>query len=219
MGLNLGRSFEQTHEQALPRSLELARELEETDDDEVIREKLGLLLDSISEDLHVQFVSNVSELYRGMQSENCLVRVEHLSRVLETLELEDSPLKISDENERHYANTVIPVPEGIKIALSEGEAPGPVHIIVGFGKTIIGFKSDNISVDEIEFSESDIRDAKERAYLCRHVSGILKKNDIRYMIIRIPFNMIREQYLTEEEKQKKPPFAFRGVRLDQSENG
>lgn len=200
----------------IPHSLELAQELESTDDEEIIREKLGKMLESIEHDLGIKFTSNVSSIYKGMQNEDCLVRVESLSRVLETVELE-SPLKISDEHESHYANAVIPNPEGIKIALSEGQAPGPVRIMVGFGKTIIGFKADNILVEEVEFSESDIRDAKERKYLCRHVSGELIKKDIRYLVMRIPFSLLQDQFLTEDEKNKKPHFVFRGMEFAKSE--
>ena len=148
-----------------------------------------------------------------MQSENCLVRTERLSRVLETVELE-SPLVVSNENEEHYANAVIPSPEGIKIALSEGLAPGPVRIMVGFGKTIIGFKTDNMLVEEIDFSESEIRDSAERKFLCRHVTGNLSKHDVRYIIIRIPYTYLQEKYLTDSERTKKPKFIFRGMALN-----
>ncbi len=212
MGLSLGHSFEQTLRHELPRSLELAQELEETDDDDLIREKLGPMFRSIEEDLGVKLVSDVSELYKGMQSEDCLVRAERLSRVLETVEME-SPMEISDEDERHYANAVIPTAEGIKIALSEGQAPGPVRIMVGFGKTIIGFKADNVSVSEVEFDESDIRDAQERKFVCRHVNGELTKEDIRYIVMRIPFSYVAPGYLTDEEKIRKPRFVFRGTKL------
>ena len=204
--------FEGQSNSEIPHSLELAHELESTEDEEVLRQKLGSLLDSMESDLGVEFVSNVNELYKGMQSEDCLVRVESLSRVLETMET-SSPMKISDETESHYANAVIPDPRGIKIAFSEGQAPGPVRLAVGFGKTIIGFKSDNVSVEEIEFSESDIRDARERKYLCRHVVGELTREDIRFLVMRMPSSLLDEDHLTEEEKKRKDPFIFRGARL------
>ena len=212
MGTGMKQGAETAERRELPHSLGLAQKLEESDNDELIRENLGLMLRSIEEDLGIKLVSDVGKLYDGMQLDNCLVRVERLSRVLETVELQ-SPLKISEENEQHYANAVIPNPDGIKIALSEGQAPGPMRIMVGFGKTIIGFKTDNISVEEIEFDESDIRDAKERRYLCRHVSGELSKDDIRYLVMRIPFSFVKEEYLTDLEKRDQPQFVFRGARL------
>lgn len=212
MKQDFGFNQEHSLRHELPHSLELAKELEETEDVEVIREKLGSLLESIAEDTGVEFTSDVNTLYQAMAKEGCLVRVEKLSRVLETVEL-GSPLDISDEKEAHFANAVIPMPEGIKIALSEGQAPGPVRIMVGFGKTIIGFKTDNISVSEVEFSESDIRDPEERKFLCRHVSGSLQSKDVGYVVIRIPSDLLAEKYLTKEEKKKKMPFVFRGAKL------
>lgn len=205
-------NLEKSLKPELPASLELAKELEETEDVEVIKEKLGFLLESMTRDFGITFTSDMNALYSGMAEENCLVRVERLSRVLETMALE-SPLHISDETETHYANAVIPVPEGIKIALAEGQAPGPYRIMVGFGKTIIGFKTDNMLVEEVKFSENDLRDAKERQYLCRHVSGDLKKEDVHYLAIRIPASLLDKKYLSEEELERKPHFVFRGAKL------
>jgi hypothetical protein len=214
MNLGIEHNLGQDTKQEAPHSIELSKELEQTDDDELIREKLGMMLQSIEDDLGIKFISNVNELYDNMRSDNCLVRTDRLSRVLETMESE-SPLKISDEDERHYANAVIPNQEGIRIALSEGQAPGPVRIMVGFGKTIIGFKADadNISVSEIEFGESEIRDPLERRYVTRHVTGELSKSDIKYIVMRIPFPLVKDEYLTEQERHRKPTFVFRGAKL------
>lgn len=193
-------------------SIKLAKTLEDTDDQEFVKENMEELLDLISKDLNVEIASDVRPLYKGMEREKCLVRVDQLSRVLETLEAEfdDKPLKISDEKESHYANAVIPEPKGIKIAFSEGQAPGPVRMVFGFGKTIVGFKTENISVTEIDFQESEIRDSEERRYLCRHVSGELKKSDIRYIIIRIPF-VVATNILTIDEQNKKTRFYIQRI--------
>ncbi|MBU6232011.1 MAG: hypothetical protein KGI45_01890 [Patescibacteria group bacterium] len=212
MKQGFGHSFEMGLRQEMPHSLELAQELEDSDDEEFLQEKIGVLLRSIEEDTGYSFESDVGKFYNDMKRENCLVRVERLSRVLETVEMEQ-PLTISDEDESHYANAVIPETEGIKIALSEGQAPGPIRIVVGFGKTIIGFKSDHLKVDEIDFSETDTRDAQERRYLCRHVTGELDKDDIRYLIIRIPSHLVSEDLMTETEKKRRLPFIFRGMKL------
>lgn len=143
---------------------DLAQALEKEEDTEVIKREIGILLEKISEELHAPLVKDVSLLYEEMSRENCLVRVEKLSRIVAAIKSHSS-IKISDEEETHYANAVIPSPEGIKIAFSEGQAPGPVRIAVGFGKTIVGFKTENLKVEEIDFNESEIRDSKERAYL------------------------------------------------------
>ena len=212
MSFNNPEKIESVPGMEAPHSLELARELEEMNDDEVIHQKLGELLKSIETDLGVSFDTDVGPLYDRMMADNCLVRVERLSRVLETVEL-TKPLRISDEDERHYANAVIPSPEGIKIALAEGQAPGPVRIMVGFGKTLVGFKTDHVSVSEVEFGESDIRDPRERRYITRHVVGELPPEDIHYIVIRLPSNLVGEECLSNDEKKMKPRFIFRGLHL------
>ena len=194
----------------VPESLRLAEELEKTDDNERLCEDIGKLLDAIENDLGVEFTPDINSIYDGMRQDDCLVRVETLSRVLRTMKMSE-PLSISDEDETHYANAVVPLPEGIKIALAEGQAPGPVRLVVGFGKTLIGFKTDHISVSEIDFNEHPFRDENERKYLCRHVSGNIPKEDIHYLTIRIPFALMKKERLTQKELDNKPSFVSRGV--------
>ena len=166
--------------------------------------------------MHVVFVEP-DQVYSEMEKENCLARVERLSRVLQTVEL-NQELRISDETETHYASAVIPNHKGIQIAFAEGQAPGPIRTVVAFGKTIIGFRTDNLHVEKIEFNESEIRDTQERNYLCRHVTGKLHKNDIRYVVMRIPRQMLDENHLTDEEKQEPNlPFIFRAFKIPQGE--
>lgn len=205
-------SYKTPEQISIPHSLELAKELEGIEDEVVLKEKLSLLMDYISEDLGIEFTDDVNTLYKGMNSENCLVRVEQLSRVLRAVELNET-LSISDKDESHYANAVLPIPAGIKIAFSEGQAPGPIRTAIGFGKTIIGFKTGNISVEEIEYTHSEIRDHAERKQICRHVVGDLRKEDIRYLVMRIPRHLLDDQHLSEKEKKSKTPFVFRGLKM------
>ena len=197
--------------EGLPLSLDLAIQLERTTDLEIIKSKLGELLESIENDLHVSF-EDPDEIYKDMERERCLARVERLSRVLETVEL-DHELPISAETETHYANAVIPNDKGIQLAFAEGQAPGPVRTIVSFGKTIIGFKTDSLSVEEIDFDDSEIRDNRERKYLCRHVTGKLHRKDILSVVMRIPRQMIDTKYLTDEENTLELPFIFRAFKI------
>jgi hypothetical protein len=199
----------ESHE-LLPESLTLTKKLEETDDVEFIKENLGRLLEQIESDLGVKFSPDSSSAYEKMRENGCLARVEKLSRVLEALELHH-PMKISDETENHYANAVIPTPEGIKVAFAEGQAPGPIRTMVGFGKTIVGFKTDNLKVDEIDFDPNDHRGASERKYLCRHISGEVREEDFVSLVMRIPKNLIGPEYLTEEELAEDRTFIFRSV--------
>lgn len=195
-----------------PHSIILATELELLEDLGTIKGKLGELLDSIETDLQISF-EDPEKIYHEMEKSNCLARVERLSRVLEAVEL-DQELSISEETETHYANAVIPNNKGIQIAFAEGQAPGPVRTVVAFGKTIIGFKTDNLSVEEINFNESEIRDINERRYLCRHVTGKLRKVDIRYVVMRIPRQMMDDKHLTQEETPDLP-FVFRAFKIPQ----
>lgn len=199
----------ETHEK-LPRSIELARELENSYNRIEIKDKLAELLENIEKDTGTRFSHEVSVFYKSMQSEQCLARIERLSRVLEATTL-NKPLPISEETESHYANAVVPETEGLKIAFSEGQAPGPIRTVVGFGKTLIGFKTDHLSVTGVKFDDRELRDVATRKRLCRHVVGNLEKNDIRYLVMRIPFNLLPEKHLTQNELAKKPSFIFRGL--------
>lgn len=198
-----------------PKSLELAKKLEETDDIEFIKQHLGELIDLIVQETGHSLNEDVSEIYEGMKKENCLVRVEQLSRVLSAIELGEK-ISIGHKAEAHYANSVIPDDEGIKLALAEGQAPGPIRTMVSFGKTLVGFKTDNLSVSEVDYiSEADIyRDETMRRQVCRHVEGDISKEDIRFMVMRIPRHLLDEEHLTDEEKSEADmPFVFRAMKF------
>jgi hypothetical protein len=109
---------------------------------------------------------------------------------------------------------VIPEDEGIRLALAEGQAPGPFRTMVSFGKTIVGFKTDHLEVAEVDFLDSNtsLRDENLRRYVCRHVVGNIEKEDIKYIVIRIPKNLLDEKHLTEEEKTEPDmTFVFRAT--------
>lgn len=199
--------------------LEIARRLESSEDEEEIRQNIQTLLERIEEEAQAPCTEDVQSIYEMMRQKQCLARVERLSRVLETIET-GAPLHISDKDETHFANAVVPVSEGLKIAFAEGQAPGPVRLVVGFGKTIIGFKTDNLSVEEIEFEGDDmanLRDNSERKFLCRHVVGDLRKEDILSIVMRIPRHLMPEGSLTPKEIERKLPFITRGFKLPAAE--
>ena len=203
-----------TYEQ--PKSaIELAAELENSDNIDYIKENLGKLLDLIQQETGARFQNEVDTIYADMKKENCLVRVEQLSRILETIEL-NKDLPIGHNAETHYANAVIPEDAGIKLALAEGQAPGPIRAIMSFGKSLIGFKSENLSVSEVDFvpDAAGVRDEQERKYVCRHVEGTLHKEDIKFLVIRIPKHLLDEKHLSSEELEEKDfPFVFRATKF------
>jgi hypothetical protein len=164
--------FEQNNTYEQPKTaIELAHELEDSEDIEYIKKNLGTLLDLIEKETGTEFQEEVDTIYEDMKAENCLVRVEQLSRILETVEL-NKDLPIGHNAETHYANAVIPEEAGIKLALAEGQAPGPIRAIMSFGKSLIGFKTDNLEVSEVDFipDAAGIRDEQERKFVCRRNS-------------------------------------------------
>jgi transcriptional antiterminator Rof (Rho-off) len=206
--------IEHTNQYEQPKTaIELAQQLENSEDVEYIRENLGTLLDLIELETGARFETEADTIYKNMERENCLVRVEQLSRILKTVELDDD-LPIGHNAETHYANAVIPDERGIKLALAEGQAPGPIRVLMSFGKSLIGFKTDNLQVTEVDYvpDAAGIRDEQERRYVCRHVEGTLKKQDIKFLVIRIPKHLLDEQHLTQEELEEKDfPFVFRAT--------
>lgn len=197
------------------KSIELAKQLESTYEPEFLKKHLGELLDLIEIETGNHFLKEVDPIYDGMKADNCLVRVEQLSRVLEAIEL-GSSYEIGHKGENHYANAVIPEEKGIKLALAEGQAQGPIRTMVSFGKTIIGFKTDNLMVSEVDFvsDTAGFRDENERKYICRHVEGTVNKEDIKYMVMRIPRHLLNDDRLSKEELEDPDvSFIFRGVKF------
>ena len=188
----------------------LSKELEESEDVELIKLNLVKLFNLIENDLGIYFTDDTEELYGRMRKENCLARVDRLSNILKVLELGES-VHIGDENE-HYANAVTPELEGLKIAYGEAQAPGPVKMMVGFGKTVIGFKTDHMKVDMVQYDENDLRQLGQRSIVCRHVSGDLMKDDIKVVVMRIPVSMCDVSILKEGELDGRQ-FVFRGFTL------
>ena len=193
--------------EGVPRALELAVKLEGLED--ISPTQVSELLEAMQHEIGVAITNNTNLFYRTMREKDCLVRVETLSRVLSVIELGQKAL-ISEETDNHYANAVIPENDGIKIAFSEGWAPGPVRTAVAFGKTIVGFITENIDVKEIDFDPDDPRGAEERKYLCRHVDGYLTKNDIVSVVMRIPRRLIEDKFLFPDEVGGTNQFIFRG---------
>jgi hypothetical protein len=65
----------------IPKSLKLARQLENSTDLEFIKTHLGELLDLIHQDTGSNLLEDVEKIYREMKETGCLVRVEQLYRI------------------------------------------------------------------------------------------------------------------------------------------
>ncbi|MEK7464594.1 MAG: hypothetical protein AAB617_02335 [Patescibacteria group bacterium] len=177
-----------------------------------LKKLIPLLIDRLEKDFGIRFTDDITSLYKEMQEKRFLVRLENIRRVVEGV-YEKRGFKIGDK-EDHYANAVVPENEGLRIAFSEGEAPGPVRFLVGFDvKSAIGFDPNGLEVSDIETDESDLRDTAKRRALLRHVSGNLEPENIHHFIMRIPRAAFPEERMTEEEAKNKGGFIFRGARL------
>ncbi len=190
----------------------LAQKLERSKTKAEAAETLKRIFFFLESILNVELSSDVGNTYRSMQQAGLLLRCESISKVFESI-VDKKPIHIGDQRD-HYANAVVPEPEGIKIAFGEARVPGPVRLVIGFGvKPVIGFDPKNLTVSRIERQEEDPRDFGPRNFLCRHVSGDLGPEEIRFLIMRIPANIFPEDYLEETEQEKEPPFLFRAIKL------
>ncbi len=192
----------------------LSRELEEAKDPEIIKRALPELFELLQTELQISLLKGqeIRTIYNLFQEEECLVRVENFTRIMEALELNQGFRIGESSDDSHYANAVIPNAEGIRLAFAEGQASGPLRLAIGLGKSLVGFRSDsaNVKVSDVDFSEDDARDVAKRAYLCRHVEGEIVKDDIRGVVMRIPRNVMDESLLTDDELENESQFVFRG---------
>ncbi len=203
--------------------VELSHSLEESENEEFIKENIPVLFDLINKDLGIEIIKDqdVNKIYKKLQEENCLVRVEKLSKIMEVLEL-DKPFKVGEGGEDFaYANSVIPEPEGLKIAFAEGHASGTMKLALALGKHLIGFKANGkyLKVSEVDFSNKEdveLRDVQKRNYLCRHIDGMIEKEDIRAVVLRIPRHLMKNELLTDDELNTSTSFIFRGFFVNEN---
>ncbi|MDQ3089610.1 MAG: hypothetical protein M3Q24_00450 [bacterium] len=180
---------------------------------ERLKELVEDLLDHISDDLELDLSSEVSDIYNEMSQRNLLARVESVKNVVECLSVK-KPIKVGDKD-HHYANCVTSDKEGLRIAMAEAEAIGPVRLLMGLDlKALIGFSNDHIEVAGIEDNEFDLRDTTLRKVHCRHIVGQIYAEDIKYLVLRIPKHFFPESKLLDDEKMSLGKFIFRGARVE-----
>lgn len=163
-------------------------------------------------DLHLELSANVSGAYEEMSRENLLARVESVVDIMKCV-ISDQHISVGSKD-RHYANSVLANIEGLRIAMAEADALGPIRLLVGLDlKALVGFKNDHVEVTEIEKDEFDVRDSALRKSMCRHVVGEIHRNDIRYIVMRIPRKLFPEEILMGDEVDGKSQFIFRVARV------
>ena len=192
----LGESDDLTREQIIAESKNLVSEL----------------LSHLDTDLHLELSANIGSIYAEMLRENLLARVERVASVIECMAT-NTPITVGSADS-HYANSVTADPEGLRIAMAEADAVGPVRLLVGLDlKALVGFSTDHLTVSEIDDNEHDLRDTNLRKGVCRHVSGEIHRDDIRYVVMRIPRSCFPEDALVPEEKNISGNFIFRGAKI------
>ncbi|MBP6856165.1 MAG: hypothetical protein KBC42_02520 [Candidatus Pacebacteria bacterium] len=180
---------------------------------ETLKQMTGDLLNLLEEKIHKNLKSDVEHSYLEMQSRNLIVRVENLKNIIDCV-VEDKSFEIGT-NEDHYANSVLPTPEGIKIAFAEGMSKGAIKIMAGYDiKSAVSLDQDHFEVFEIDSIEGEIRDEYLRKNVCRHLHGVIRREFIKHIILRIPTTLFPEERLTSFEKTHQGPFIFRYIKLD-----
>jgi len=170
------------------------------------------LLEHLGSDLHFELSPEINSLYAEMSRENLLARVERIATVLRCV-ITGEPIPVGNAD-NHYANSVTTNPEGLKIAMAEADAIGPVRLLVGLDlKTLIGFSNDHLTVSEVDEDSFDIRDTNLRKTHCRHINGEIHKEDIKYVVMRIPRRYFPVDKLSQTENEGTSQFIFRGVKL------
>jgi len=193
-----------------PSLVKIAKAMEDAKTEEEMKGYVNNFLESFPETFHADLSPDVTSVYRAMEEEGLLVRLERLSAVIEDV-LEHKPIRIGEGGD-HYANAVLPNNEGIKIAFAEGMAPGPIRLLMGFEvRSGIGFDAKGLEVSEIDVSEFDLRDTSLRAALCRHVKGDILSENIKYLVLRLPAHLVEDRYVTEKELENASQFIFRGA--------
>ncbi len=209
--LNNRNSFEQT-----PTLYEIAEKIETLEDRDELRTAVREFLEHFESDIHLNLSSNVTELYGEMANKNLLARVEGIKRTIGCL-VGKEPIEVG-AGDTHYANSVTADLDGLRIAMAEAEALGPIKLLVGLDvKALISFTNDHLQVSEIDDNEFDLRDTGLRKAYCRHVSGHILPEDIKYVVLRIPRVVFPENMLLPQEKTQEGRFIFRGGRLPETE--
>jgi hypothetical protein len=175
------------------------------------------LLEHLESDLKLELSNDVTSFYNQMSRENLLARVESATSVIACVAL-DKPISVGS-GDRHYANSVASEAEGLRIAMAEAEALGPIRFLVGLDvKALVGFKNDHLTVSEIDEQDFDLRDTSLRKAQCRHVAGEIRNEDIRYMVMRIPRKVFPQEKLLSDEVNQTGNFIFRGAQMGSVES-
>ena len=190
----------------------LCKKLEEEHNPEKFKELMPLFLKGIEDLFKNKLTEQVTPIYKKMQDEKLILRVENMSRVIQSFKNHEGYV-IGNKGD-HRANCVIPENEGIKLAFAEGFAPGPVRLLIGYDvRTAIAFSPEKVLVTAIDDLEIETRDAKVRKNLCRHIEGTIEPEHIKSVILRVLKKFFQESRMTEQEINSNTFYIIRGIEI------
>jgi len=196
---------------------DVVRRIEETDSEDEMRESLDTFLSDFKNVFHTDLKPEVTSIYNAMERERLLLRVERLSAIVDSV-LSSKEIRLGGASKDYYANAVIANNEGVRIAMAEGEAPGPVRLVMGFNtRSAIGFDPKGLEVHDVKTSDFDLRDTGLRSALCRHVEGNLSPEAVKYLVMRLPTHLVADRHLTDTERTQHPDFVFRGATFSRTD--
>ena len=201
---------------------EILHQIIDTPPHEITKEEYKNTAEAILEylpNIDGEYFDDVSKLYEQLAGENLCVRREDPRAVIKFLENKES-LILEQEEKDPYPNAARWKYEegtrGLENAFLEGRTD--LNGIV----TVIGFSPDNLNKLPLsgEISELILPGGKkiDRSNVVS-LDGEIKKENLRFVVIRLPAQYTPEEKLTEEEIEridlakdiKTPKYIFRGV--------
>lgn len=157
-------------------------------------------------------VNEIYSKYQNSMPESFIIRRERPERVARLMNEEDIEInfdqKIVADRGDKYANCAVwpygPDPvSGIRSAFNEG------HTSAGPIVTVVAVKNNpkNATIEKAEGALETVGTLSREAV--RIMSGAMKKEDLQFVILRMPKSYIQENMLTEEEKQNQHTYVFR----------
>ncbi len=163
--------------------------------------------------------NNVGEMYPLLQGENLFVRREDPQVVAKAFS-DELPIEIHNkQGTEPYPNAVEwnyqYGTHGLENAFLEGRTQ--LNGIV----TVIGFKQQHVKKTEVNKIASSVVQPGGKVVDRSHVvsiDGLVPKEDIRFIVMKIPQKLVPNEFLTEEEADRgddggkgNPKYVFRGV--------
>lgn len=163
-----------------------------------------------------EFETDVTKIYRQFGNSHdtpLIVRRDDPEKVLALSEGHDIELafdpKVTGEGGEKYVNCSIwpygrDYVSGIRTSFNEGRSSaGPIVMMIGVSQN-----ANNNKIEETDASALSVGDIQREAV--RIVSGSLKKEDLKFILIRVPIGYFPNENLTDDERKPGVTQIFRG---------